>query len=160
MAIVDLIQSLVAHEVEFIIVGGIAAVLQGAPVNTLDLDVVYARSPANVERLLQVLAKVGAVYRDDPRRLQPTRSHLESPGHKLLETQHGPLDLLGTIEKDTAFEDLLGDAEWLDIGGTPVRVLSLPRLIRAKELLSRPKDQSMLTVLRATLDEQLRRTKE
>jgi hypothetical protein len=29
---------LVAHEVEFIVVGGVAAVLQGAPITTQDLD--------------------------------------------------------------------------------------------------------------------------
>lgn len=154
MAIVDLVRSLVAHEVEFIIVGGVAAVLHGAPVNTFDLDIVYARSPANVERLVHALATLAAVYRDDPRRLCPTQSHLESPGHELLETQHGPLDLLRTIESDTAFEDLLNDAEWFDLGEERVRVLSLPRLIRVKEQLGRPKDQSMLAVLRATLQEQ------
>ncbi|HVZ32082.1 MAG TPA: hypothetical protein VG963_06645 [Polyangiaceae bacterium] len=82
MAIADLIQSLAAHDVEFI-VGGVAALLQGAPINTIDLDIVYARSPANVDRALAALAELGAVYRDDGRRLSPTRSHLESPGYKL-----------------------------------------------------------------------------
>jgi predicted nucleotidyltransferase len=99
------------------------------------------------------------IFRGDPRRLRPSRSHLESPGHKLLETHHGPLDLLGTIEDDTTFEDLLADAEWLDLGGVRVRVLSLPRLIRVKERLTRPKDQNMLVLLRATLDERTRREK-
>ena len=79
MAIADLIQSLAAHDVEFIIVGGVAALLQGAPINTIDLDIVYARSPVNVDRALAALADLGAVYRDDGRRLSPTRSHLESP---------------------------------------------------------------------------------
>ena len=74
MAIADLIQALAAHDVEFIIVGGVAALLQGAPINTIDLDIVYARSPANVDRALETLAELGAVYRDDERRLSPTRS--------------------------------------------------------------------------------------
>jgi len=42
MAIASIISALVAHEVEFIVVGGMAAVLQGAPVHTIDLDIVYA----------------------------------------------------------------------------------------------------------------------
>jgi hypothetical protein len=83
------------------------------------------RTPAMVE--------LGAVYRDDGPRLPPTRSHLEAPAHKLLETRHGPLDLLGTIEHDTRFEDLLAEAEWIDLGGIQVRVLSLTRLIRVGE---------------------------
>ena len=90
---------------EFIIVGGVAALLQGAPINTIDLDIVYARSPANVDRALAALEELGAVYRDDGRRLSPTRSHLESPGHKLLETRHGPLDLLGTVAPSLAPPD-------------------------------------------------------
>ena len=59
MAIADLIQSLATHEVEFIIVGGVAALLQGAPINTIDLDIVYARTPANIDRALEALVELG-----------------------------------------------------------------------------------------------------
>jgi hypothetical protein len=38
MAIADLVSTLAKHEVEFIIVGGMAAILRGTPVNTFDLD--------------------------------------------------------------------------------------------------------------------------
>jgi hypothetical protein len=51
MAIASIIQTLVAHDVAFIVVGGMAAVLQGAPVHTIDLDIVYALSEANISRL-------------------------------------------------------------------------------------------------------------
>jgi hypothetical protein len=77
----------------------------------------------------------------------------ESAAHKLLETRRGPLDLLGTIEENTSFEDLLPDSEWLLLGDLRIRVLSLARLIRVKEHLKRPKDQAMLLILRATLEE-------
>jgi hypothetical protein len=75
MALADLIRILAKHEVEFIIVGGMAAVLRGTPVNTFDLDVVYERSATNIERLLQALDELDAVVRDDPRklRLKPRR---------------------------------------------------------------------------------------
>jgi predicted nucleotidyltransferase len=153
MAIADILEVLVAHDVEFIIVGGMAAILQGAPVHTLDLDVVYSRTPENVERLLLALAELSAIFRDDPRRLKPNRSHLESAGHKLLETSQGPLDLLGTIEENTGFDDLIADCDWMNIGGMRVRVLSLSRLIEVKQKLGRAKDQAMLVILKATLDE-------
>lgn len=156
MAIADIIRILVEHDVEFVIVGGMAAVLQGAPVNTFDLDVVYDRSPENVQRVLSALSKLDAVYRDDPRRLRPNESHLVSAGHKLLETNRGPLDLLGTIEENTGFAELVADTEWLEIGDVRVRVLTLARLIRVKEQLGRPKDKAMLVILRATLDEKRR----
>jgi predicted nucleotidyltransferase len=156
MAIADTIRILVEHDVEFVIVGGMAAVLQGAPVNTFDLDVVYDRSPENVQRVLSALTKLDAIFRDDPRRLRPNESHLLSTGHKLLETNRGPLDLLGTIEDNTGFADLVADSEWLDVGDLRVRVLTLARLIRVKEQLGRPKDKAMLVILRATLDERQR----
>ncbi|MET0794465.1 MAG: hypothetical protein ABW061_23285, partial [Polyangiaceae bacterium] len=98
MAIADIIKTLIAHDVEFIVVGGMAAVLQGAPVHTIDLDIVYALSEPNIEHLQSALTELGAVFRDDPRRIAPNRSHLQSRGHKLLQTTGGPLDVLATIE--------------------------------------------------------------
>jgi len=153
MAIASIIQTLVAHDVEFIVVGGMAAVLQGAPVHTIDLDIVYALSESNIVRLELALTELGAVFRDDPRRIAPNRSHLQSRGHKLLQTTAGPLDALATIEANTTFEDLLPDSDWLEIEGARFKVLSLARLIVVKEQLNRPKDQAMLVLLRATLDE-------
>ncbi|WP_437646974.1 hypothetical protein [Sorangium sp. So ce362] len=50
--IVDLLGVLARHRVDFIVVGGVAAVIHGAPVNTFDMDVVHARTPDNIERLL------------------------------------------------------------------------------------------------------------
>ena len=153
MAIASIIQILVTHDVEFIVVGGMAAVLQGAPVHTIDLDIVYALSESNIARLELALTELGAIFRDDPRRIAPNRSHLQSRGHKLLQTTAGPLDVLATIESNTTFEDLLPDSDWLEIDGARFRVLSLARLIIVKEQLNRPKDQAMLALLRATLEE-------
>jgi hypothetical protein len=155
--IAELLGALARHRVDFIVVGGVAAVIQGAPVNTFDLDVVHARTPENIERLLGALRELDAVYRIDlQRRLSPTASHLVSTGHQLLATNMGTLDLLGTIEEGTSYDDLLADSEELDLGGISIRVITLERLIAIKEKLTRPKDQLMLQVLRATLDERRR----
>ena len=153
MAIADLVSTLARHEVEFIIVGGMAAILRGTPVNTFDLDVVYERSAPNIERLLNALDELQATVRDDPRRLRLNESHLESAGHKLMETNQGPLDLLGTIEETSGFPELVTDSDWIDLGVTRARVLKLERLIQIKQRLGRPKDQAMLPLLLATLDE-------
>ena len=111
MAIADLVSTLAKHDVEFIIVGGMAAILRGTPVNTFDLAVVYERSAENIERLLNALEELQAVVRDDPRRLRLNKSHLESAGHKLMETNQGPLDLLGAIEETTGFPELITDSD-------------------------------------------------
>lgn len=84
------------RRVDFIVVGGVAAVLLGVPVNTFDLDVVHAREPDNIVRLLDALDSLEATYRTHPNlALKPNASHLSSPGHELLMTRFGPL--VGTI---------------------------------------------------------------
>lgn len=103
--------------------------------------------------LAEAFRTAAEAAQDDPRRIAPTRSHLQSRGRKLLQTTAGPLDLLATIETATTFEDLLPDSDWLEVDGARFRVLSLARLIVVKEKLNRAKDQAMLVLLRATLDE-------
>lgn len=150
----EILKRLATNEVEFIVVGMTAGILQGAPVTTIDLDVVHRRSPDNVARLLRVLASLDAVYRHDPRKLRPQESHLSGPGHQLLTTSHGDLDCLGTIGEGMGYDELLGQTVEMRLsGGMTVRVLGLPALIEAKERAGRPKDLAVLPVLRATLDE-------
>jgi hypothetical protein len=156
MALADIARILVEHRVEFIIVGGMAAVLQGAPVHTIDLDIVYARTEDNIARLMDALRALEATFRTDARRLVPNETHLRSAGHKLLQTKHGVLDVLGTIEENTSYEDLLPDVDLLDLGGFVVQVISLARLVQVKKKLTRPKDRAMLIILEATLAEKQR----
>ena len=145
------------HRVDFIVVGMTAGVLQGAPLVTFDLDVVYSREPANLVRLLAALAEVGATFRGDPRRIAPNVSHLESPGHKLLDTAMGDLDALGTIDDGIDYEGLLADTIVVRPGDLSVRVLSLTKLIEVKRRAGRPKDLAALPVLESTLDRATRR---
>ena len=154
---VELLQMLAREDVEIIVVGMLAGVLQGAPVTTLDVDVVHHRTPENAERLLRVLKRIDALYRDDPRRIEPGLSHLLGPGHQLLVTRLGALDCLGTIDGDKTYVDLLAHSVELEIGdGLRVRALDLETLIAFKQRAGRPKDVAALPALRATLDERNR----
>jgi hypothetical protein len=150
-----LLEALAEHQVDFIVVGGVCAVLHGAPVATFDLDVVHARAPENLGRLLTALHALDAYYREQPeRKLRPTLSHLASSGHQLLLTRSGPLDLLGTIGEDLAYEDLLAQTTELAISERlRVRLLNLETLIAIKEEMAREKDQAVLPTLRRTLEE-------
>jgi hypothetical protein len=155
---VEILRRLAGGQVELVVVGMAAGVLRGAPVTTLDLDVVHRRTPENVARLLRVLAGLDAVYRHDARRLRPAELHLSSPGHQLLSTRFGHLDCLGTVGHDLSYEQLLDRAPELELTpGLVVRVIDLPTLIELKEAAGRPKDLAALPVLRATLAETRRR---
>jgi predicted nucleotidyltransferase len=141
--------------VAFVLVGGLAAALNGAPIDTLDVDVVPARDDENLDRLLRVLSSMDAVYRIQPtRRLRPDASHLRSAGHQNLTTKYGPLDVLGTIGPGLTFEDLLPHSIEMDIGdGIHVQVLDLETIIAIKEELGTEKDLAVLPLLRRTLKE-------
>ena len=153
MQLVELLRVLVRHEVEFVVVGGVAAVINGAPVTTFDLDILHRRILENVHRLVAALTELDATFRTDSRKIRPTESHLSGPGHALLVTKLGVLDSLGTIETNTTYEDVLDDTFVTNIDGLPIRALELARLIRVKEQAGRAKDFAVLPVLRATLAE-------
>lgn len=152
------LRALAEAGVDFIVVGGVAAVLNGAPVDTFDVDVVHARDAANLARLLPLLDSLDAVFRIQPaRRIKPTAAHLSGPGHLNLITRYGPLDLLGTIGRGLCYQDLLPHSAGMEIGGgTGVRVLDLETLIAIKEELGGEKDRAVLPVLRRTLAEKRR----
>ena len=153
----EVIELLTGHGVEFMVVGMTAGVLQGAPAVTFDLDILYSRSDANVERLMVALSELDAVFRGDPRNLRPKLSHMRSAGHKLLMTKLGIVDVLGSLGND-GYEDLIGDCVSLSIEGMTVRVLALPKLIEVKRLAGRPKDLAVLPLLEATLARTQRRS--
>jgi predicted nucleotidyltransferase len=115
--------------VNFVVVGGIAAVLNGAPVNTFDLDIVHARDPENVAKLVLALSAMDAIYRI-------------------------PLEVLGTIGRGLTYEYLLPHTTEMEIGaGVRVKVLDLKTIIMLKEELGGEKDLAVLPVLRRTLQQ-------
>jgi hypothetical protein len=153
-----LLRLLYEAEIEFVVVGMTAAVLLGVPTTTQDLDVVHRRTNENIERLMATLARVGAYDRYDmARRLAPDRAALAGKGHVNLQTIHGPLDLLCTVDNDLGFEELLPHTTVVEDGQVSLRVLDLPTLIEIKQRAARPKDKLAIPLLLATLDERRRR---
>jgi hypothetical protein len=150
-----ILQKFADHGADFIVVGGVAALIHAAPIVTFDLDLVHSRDPENLKRVLAVLHELDAHYRfPAERRLCPNESHLAARGHHLLMTGFGPLDLLGTIGNNRSYEDLLPTSTVEVIEpDLRVRVLSLEVLVATKEEAGRDKDIAVLPTLRATLAE-------
>lgn len=150
----DALEVLARHRVDYIVVGGIAAVLGGAPISTFDLDIVHDRAADNVERLLGALTELDARYRDlTGRVLRVEALGLRGPGHHLLSTRFGPLDVLGRIGQASDYQSLVGESAPRPLGVHQVRVLGLPALIRSKVEAGRDKDRAVLAILRRTLEE-------
>jgi hypothetical protein len=149
----EILLRLADEGVEAIVVGMAAAIIQGVPTTTWDLDIVHKRTSGNVERLLRVLRDLHAIARGDPRRLSPNETHLLGPGHILLETRFGDFDCLGTIDGGRAYEDLIDSTVVVDFEGRPLRLLSLRELLLIKTRAGRPKDLAAIPSIQSTIDE-------
>ena len=152
---VPLLEALQRHRVNFIVVGAAAAITQGSPVPTYDLDVTPARDQQNIERLVDALIELDAKLRTatEPVRF-PVDAKMLSQGEAwTLETSSGPLDLVFVPAGTQGYDDLRRDALLVDLGtGTPVLVASLRDVIRMKEASNREKDRMQLPALRRTLE--------
>jgi len=154
----EIVRALVEERVDFIVIGGFAAALQGAPLATYDVDIVHSTEPSNVARLLKALEALDAYYRLQPeRRLRPAESHLSSAGHQLLMTRFGMLDCLGSAGAGRGYAELLRHSSELDVRGARIRVLDLETIIALKEELGGEKDSGALPTLRRTLEETRKR---
>ncbi|HVT15353.1 MAG TPA: hypothetical protein VHQ90_04100 [Thermoanaerobaculia bacterium] len=147
-----LLRVLLHHGVDFFVVGGVAAQLEGAPILTLDLDILYEKKPENLNRLLAALRELKARYRDPAgRKIEPDIEKLETLKRHLLLTELGALDVLGEIGKGLTYQDLVRRTQPYELGEARVRVLELAAVIETKEQANRAKDHAVLPVLRQTL---------
>ena len=147
-----ILEGLLEAGVEFILVGGLAAVVQGAPVTTMDVDILYRQSPENITRLLAFLKSVDAFYRrPDDKVIAPSEGDLSGKGHVLFTTRFGALYVLGFIEGGKTYEDLLEYAVEVGFRDYSLRVLGLEMLVQLKRGSTDPKDTRRLPVLEETL---------
>ena len=154
-AILDL---LLARHIDFILVGGVAAISHGSTSNTHDVDIVHSRDPINVEKIGGVLTELDAFFRTDlsGRRIVPGKDHLQGHGQLLLTTRHGPLDLLCQLHDGRGYDELLPHSMVMDLSGQSLRLLDIPTLIEVKSAAGRTKDILVVAELLALMDRQIR----
>lgn len=149
----QLITCLSEADVEYVLIGGLAAIAHGSAYVTYDVDVCYERSHANVERLCRALAPLHPALRGAPHDL-PFRFDARTVLAGLnftLDTDLGALDLLGEVTPFGPFVPVAAHSEIAELFGLRVRVLSLEALIRAKQAAGRRKDLLILPELEALL---------
>ena len=149
------LQELHRGGVEFIIVGGVAATIHGSARVTQDLDIVYARTPENIARLVAALASHAPYLRGAPPGL-PFRWDAQTIRRGLnftLTTTLGDVDLLGEIVGGGGYADLLSHCQIVKVSGLEYRCLSLLRLIHVKRAAGRPKDLEAIAELEALREE-------
>ena len=92
----ELLRVLAEHDVDFVVVGGMAGTARGSAFITRDLDIAYARDPDNLERLASALRELGARLRGAPLDVPflLDAKTLAAGAHFTFDTDRGPLDLL------------------------------------------------------------------
>jgi len=144
----SLLGELGAAGVEFILVGGAAAVVHGAPIATQDVDVVHRTDEENVARLMAVLDALDARVRDPAgREMRPDPAVLRGTGQIKLTTRLGPLDLLCRLHDGTDYAELLPHTVEVTDGPLRLRVVDLPTLIAIKSGTGRARDRLLLPLL-------------
>jgi hypothetical protein len=151
-----LLRSLVDHEVEFCVIGAVAAWLQGNPSVTIDLDVMPRRELDNAERLAEALNALSARPRGGDAAIDLEGADFLGWKAQGFDTDAGPLDVVPLAAAIGGFEDVATIE--LALGEISVRVITIDEVIASKEKLGRPKDTAALPALYATR-EALRRRK-
>lgn len=149
-----ILRTLVRHAVDFVVIGALAAYLQGSPLPTLDVDITPDPDLGNLGRLSDALTELEAKIRSasvDPLAFSHTARSLSSVNVWNLTTRYGDLDISLVPSGTQGFADLRRDAFDIDIGGVSVLLASLADIIRSKEAAGRDKDRRALPVLREIL---------
>ena len=144
------------HGVDYIVIGGIAAIAHGSTRNTRDVDFVASTDRPNLERL-------AAALRDLDARLSGTDAHLlgidvhdpetlGSGANFTMETDAGGLDFFNDVPGAAPYDQQRDRALVIDLDGVTIRVAGRDDLIRMKQASGRPQDLDDIAALTALDD--------
>jgi predicted nucleotidyltransferase len=147
----EILRRLTTRGVDFVVIGGVAAILHGSPRNTFDLDICFAPDQANLDALGDVLvnlqAKLRGVKEEVP--FVPDGQTLRKVELLTLTTSAGWFDLLRLPPGAPTYERLRRNADRYDLGDFVVSVASIEDLIAMKQVANRPKDLHDIEELQA-----------
>jgi hypothetical protein len=150
----QLLRALTQHGVRFVVIGGLAAVLHGAPYQTVDCDIVPEESADNLTRLLAALRALGArvwTGSGPGLRFEHDASSLRDARMWSVVTDSGLLDIAFEPPGIEGYPDVVREAVTVDVDGVQFSVAALADVVRSKEAAGREKDERMLPLLRRML---------
>jgi hypothetical protein len=146
-----IIGRLIQYRVEFVLIGGLASIMHGAPMITQDVDVCIRFSRENLNRLVAAVGDLHPYHRITPQRLpfEITDQNWEALKNIYLQTDLGVLDCLGNVAGIGGFDEVYAVSEEIKVSVGAFRILSLDSLIRAKEAAGREHDLRTVGYLKA-----------
>jgi len=156
----EILSALDRHGVRYVLIGGFAAIIHGAPYTTSDVDIVPEEGRENLTRLSAAMKELNARIRiSGEEEGVPFDHDAESLGRVRiwnLVTDRGNLDITFVPSGTRGYDDLVHDARPAALGGIEVPVASLADVIRSKEAAGRDRDRAVLPILRELLERQPR----
>ncbi len=154
----SLLAALVASEVEFVVIGGLAVGAHGFPRATKDIDIVPSPEPSNLQRLATLLDElryeiIGVEEFDPDEVVRPDLEGLLGGGSWVLRTRFGRLDILQHVEPELEYAALRADSFEDVVFGQAVRFCGYEHLIAMKEAAGRDQDLVDLARLRELRDD-------
>lgn len=151
------LESLLSHEVDFVLIGGLAARLHGSPTLTDDLDISHSKERTNLERLASALVEMDAYLRlpdpDERVDIKLDWRLLQAADNFTFTTKHGPFDCLALPAGIESYDALKNGATEMDLESVTIRVASIDDLMKMKKAAGRRKDLIELEILAALKEE-------
>ncbi len=153
----SIFQILAAHDVEYVLIGAMAAVVQGAGIPaTADVDIAPASDEGNRGRLAAALREMGARLRlggnEDPLPISLDARTFKGISVMTFETDYGPFDVLFQPPGAPPYAELFARGTTMSLSGVDVRVAALDDVIAMKRAAGRRKDAPHIVMLLEYLD--------
>lgn len=160
-----IVECLDRHRVSYVVIGGVAAMLQDVPIQeTLDVDVVPERTAKNLKALANALKEMEARLRvaGGPEGIEIPLDERTFRGVATMTfiTRFGPFDILFEPSGSPAYDELEREAVILKRFNIDIAVASIEHLISMKRSTGREKDAAHLAILLDFLYDVQRRPRE
>lgn len=150
-----LLKLLIHSPIDFILIGGFAAVLHGCNQTTRNIDICVGLSPEQLQLLRDLLKPIHPQHRT----VSPKTSFLDTTQDLSqkqdfhLVTDLGVLDIVSQVKGVGDYYDVLKNSEEIDIYGGHCRLISIDDLITSKKALGRHRDLVTVMELEAVRNE-------
>ena len=146
-----LLSRLNAQDVDFVVIGGVCAILHGVSIVTFDLDICCRLSAENFRRIETAVRDLHPFHRLTANKLplELTDEMASSLKNLYIQTDLGKLDCLGEVSGVGRYEEVLRRSIVRHTSLGDVRILDIDALIAAKQAIGRDRDIAAVLQLRA-----------
>lgn len=151
--LLSLLKRLNDSGVEYVLIGGLAAIVHGGSIVTDDVDVCTSFDDENMPKILYALRDVNPTHRmrPDKMRLAEDAAHFRGLKNLYVGTDVGVIDFLGEVPHFGSYEDVRKHSTLMNIAGVSCRVINADALIAIKRAVGRPKDLRVVRELESLL---------